>query len=249
MALSLQAVFRLALRQTEGLIGSVIGLLDLDLAIPAHTTLCRRADSLDVPCPRFDPAAGGMHLIVDSTGLKFHGPGEWLVEKHATQTRRSWRKPHMGMDADSGQIVAAELTTNDVDDASQVEPLLEQIIGPLASFTADGAYDTEDVSTAVAQRHPDAAVIVPPRTNAAESEIAQTNPTQRHLHLKCIDEHGRIARQKAFGYNRRSRVESAIGRFKQVIGDGVRSRTDDRQDTEIAVAIRVLESDAGVWAP
>jgi Transposase DDE domain len=171
MALSLQAVFRLALRQTEGLIGSVIGLLDLDLAIPAHTTLCRRADSLDVPCPRFDPAAGGMHLIVDSTGLKFHGPGEWLVEKHATQTRRSWRKPHMGMDADSGQIVAAELTTNDVDDASQVEPLLEQIIGPLASFTADGAYDTEDVSTAVAQRHPDAAVIVPPRTNAAESEI------------------------------------------------------------------------------
>src|SRR5881398_3804384 len=100
-ALTLRAVFRLALRQTEGLIGSILRLLGLDLAVPDHTTLSRRAATLEVPRPR--PAAGGgpVHLLVDSTGLKLGGPGEWLAEKHGTRTRRAWRKLHLGVDADT----------------------------------------------------------------------------------------------------------------------------------------------------
>jgi len=238
--LCLRAVFRLALRQTEGLIGSIIGLLGLDLAIPDHTTLCRRADGLDVPRPQSSPGAGGMHLIVDSTGLKFHGPGEWLVEKHGTRTRRSWRTLHIGLDADTGRIVAAELTTNEVDDGSQVGPLLDQVAGAVASFTADGAYDTGAVSAAVAGRHPDAAIIVPPRSTAMPSDTAQTNPTQRDRHLQGITNNGRAGWQKSSGYNKRSRVEAAIGRFKQVIGNGLHSQTDARQNAEIAVAVHVL---------
>jgi len=238
--LCLRAVFRLALRQTEGLIGSIIGLLGLDLAIPDHTTLCRRADGLDVPRPQSSPGAGGMHLIVDSTGLKFHGPGEWLVEKHGTRTRRSWRTLHIGLDADTGRIVAAELTTNEVDDGSQVGPLLDQVDGAVASFTADGAYDTRAVSAAVAGRHPDAAIIVPPRSTAMPSDTAQTNPTQRDRHLQGITNNGRAGWQKSSGYNKRSRVEAAIGRFKQVIGNGLHSQTDARQNAEIAVAVHVL---------
>jgi len=238
--LCLRAVFRLALRQTEGLIGSIIGLLGLDLAIPDHTTLCRRADGLDVPRPQSSPGAGGMHLIVDSTGLKFHGPGEWLVEKHGTRTRRSWRTLHIGLDADTGRIVAAELTTNKVDDGSQVGPLLDQVAGAVASFTADGAYDTGAVSAAVAGRHPDAAIIVPPRSTAMPSDTAQTNPTQRDRHLQGITNNGRAGWQKSSGYNKRSRVEAAIGRFKQVIGNGLHSQTDARQNAEIAVAVHVL---------
>ncbi len=238
--LCLRAVFRLALRQTEGLIGSIIGLLGLDLAIPDHTTLCRRADGLDVPRPQSSPGAGAMHLIVDSTGLKFHGPGEWLVEKHGTRTRRSWRKLHIGLDADTGRIVAAELTTNEVDDGFQVGPLLDQVAGAVASFTADGAYDTGPVSAAVAGRHPDAAIIVPPRSTAMPSDTAQTNPTQRDRHLQGITNNGRASWQKSSGYNKRSRVEAAIGRFKQVIGNGLHSQTDARQNAEIAVAVHVL---------
>ena len=238
--LCLRAVFRLALRQTEGLIGSIIGLLGLDLAIPDHTTLCRRADGLDVPRPQSSPGAGGMHLIVDSTGLKFHGPGEWLVEKHGTRTRRSWRTLHIGLDADTGRIVAAKLTTNEVDDGSQVGPLLDQVAGAVASFTADGAYDTGAVSAAVAGRHPDAAIIVPPRSTAMPSDTAQTNPTQRDRHLQGITNNGRAGWQKSSGYNKRSRVEAAIGRFKQVIGNGLHSQTDARQNAEIAVAVHVL---------
>ena len=104
-ALMLRTVFGLALRQTEGLIGSVIGLLGLDLAVPDHSTLSRRAKTLEVP-PLRRTAFGSLHLLVDSTGLKLGGAGEWLVEKHGTSRRRSWRKLHIGVDADSGEIAA-----------------------------------------------------------------------------------------------------------------------------------------------
>src|SRR3954447_5088493 len=162
-ALTFKAVFRLAYRQTEGLIGSVLGLLGLDLAVPDHTTLCRRAETLEVPRPkpRGDGADSGagrdtgpMHLLVDSTGLELYGAGEWLVEKHGTKRRRSWRKLHLGVDAETGRIVAATLTERDEDDASQVGPLLDQVADPVASFTADGAYDQESVYADVAERHP-----------------------------------------------------------------------------------------------
>ncbi len=190
------------------------------------------------PRPRSDGEP--VHLLVDSTGLKLCGAGEWLVEKHGTRTRRSWRKLHLGVDADTGQIVAAMLTDKDADDGAQVGPLLDQVAAPVVSFTADGAYDQEGVAAAVAARHPEAAVIVPPRSTAVPSETAATAPTQRDRHLQCITEHGRAAWQKASGYNIRSRVEATIGRFKQVIGDGLRSRTDQRRATEVEVAVHAL---------
>jgi DDE family transposase len=238
--LTLKAVFRLALRQTEGLIGSIIRLLGLDLPTPDHTTLSRRAETLEVPRPRSDSDAEPMHLLVDSTGLKLCGAGEWLVEKHGTRRRRSWRKLHVGMDANTGRIVASELTTHDVDDGSQVGPLLDQVAGPVASFAGDGAYDQEGVYASVAERHPDALIIVPPRSTAVPSKTAETAPTQRDQHLQLIAEHGRMGWQKASGYNRRALAEATIGRFKRVIGDGLRSRTDQRQATEMNVGVAVL---------
>jgi IS5 family transposase len=149
------------------MISSIITLLGLDLAVPDHTTLSRRAETLELPGAR--AGTRPIHLLVDSTGLRLCGPGEWLVDKHRSRTRRSWRKLHIGVDADTGQIAASTLTTNDVDDASQVGPLLDQVADPIASFTADGAYDQDDVYGEVAARHPDAAVIVPPRSRALAS--------------------------------------------------------------------------------
>ena len=180
-ALTLRAVFRLALRQTEGLIGSVIALLGLDLAVPDHTTLSRRAECLDVALAR--QGSGPVHLLVDSSGLKLCGSGEWLLEKHGPKTRRSWRKLHIGVDADTGQIAAASLTTSDIDDASQVGALLDQVNGPVASFTADGAYDQDRVYGEVVARHPQAVIIVPPRSSAVPSDSAQSGPTMRDRHL------------------------------------------------------------------
>ncbi len=209
-ALTLRTVFHLALRQTEGLMASIIGLLGLDLAVPDHSTMSRRAETLEVPRPR-----GGrepVHLLVDSTGLKLCGPGEWLVEKHGTRTRRGWRKLHLATDADTGWIVASKLTDKDADDGSQVGPLLNQVEGPLASFTGDGAYDRDDVYAGVAARYPDADVIVPPRSSAVPSDTAGTSPTRRDRHLQLIAERGRMGWQKASGYNHRALVESDISR-------------------------------------
>jgi len=239
-ALTLRAVFRLALRQTEGLIGSIIHLLGLTLAVPDHSTLSRRAKTLEVPRPRPGRDGEPLHLLVDSTGLKLCGAGEWLIEKHGTKTRRTWRKLHLGLNAATGQIVAAALTTKEMDDGAQTGALLDQVVGPVASFTADGAYDQEAASVAVAERHPGAAIIVPPRSTAVPSEAAETTPTQRDRHLQFIGKHGRAVWQKASGYTKRARAEAAIGRFKQVIGDGLRSRTDGRRATEVDVAVHTL---------
>ncbi|MBL0403632.1 IS5 family transposase [Microvirga aerilata] len=238
-ALTLRAVFRLALRQTEGLIGSLPQLLGLDLAVPDHSTLSRRAEILEVSklCPS---SRRPVHLVVDSTSLRLCGPGEWLVAKHGPQRRRSWRKLHVGVDAATGQMLASELTTSDVDDGSKVEPLLGQIAAPLASFIGDGAYDQADVYGRVASRRPEADVIVPPRSTAVSSEMAGSAPTQRDQHLHSIAEHGRMGWQKRSGYNRRSLVEAAISRLKRVIGDALRSRTDRRRAIEIAIAVHAL---------
>lgn len=125
-ALTLRAVLCLAYRQAEELISSVVGLLGLALRVPDHITLSRWATTLEVPRPRPRPGsdAGGrgdaepLHLLVDSTGLKLCGAGEWLVEKHGSRTRRSWRKLHLGVDADTGWTVASALTGHDDDDAA-----------------------------------------------------------------------------------------------------------------------------------
>ncbi len=213
-------------------------LLGLDLAVPDHSTPSRRAETLEVPRPRSSSAPA--HLLVDSTGLRLCGPGEWLVEKHGTRTRRSWRKLRLGVDADTGEIVAADLTPNDIDDGSQVGPTLDQVTRPVASFTANGAFDRDDVYGAVAECVPDAAVIIPPRSSAVLSETAETAPTQRDRHLQLIAERGRMGWQKASRYNWRALVEADISRYKWVIGHGLRSRTDTRQATEVAIAVSVL---------
>jgi hypothetical protein len=118
--------------------------------------------------------------------------------------------------------------------------LLNQITGPLASFIGDGAYDQADIYGAVAKQHPDADVIVPPRSTAVLSETAESAPTQRDRHLQSIAEHGRMGWQKRSGYTRRALVEAAISRLKRVIGNGLRSRTDRRRRTEVAIAVYAL---------
>jgi hypothetical protein len=237
-ALTLRTVFRLAQRQTEGLVASIVALLGLDLAVPDHSTMSRRAETLEVPQPRCGPEP--VHLLVDSTGLRLCGPDGWLEEKHGARPRRAWRVLHLATDADTGRIVASVLADRDADDGSQVGPLLDRIDGSVASFTGDGAYDRDGVHAEVAARHPEADVIVPPRSSAVPSATAETAPTRRDAHLRPIAECGRMGWQRVSGYNYRAPVESDIARWKRVVGDGLRSRTDGRQGTEVAVAAGVL---------
>ena len=117
-----------------------------------------------------------MHLLVDSTGVKLSGPGEWLVEKHGTQRRRAWRKLHLAVDAKTGTIVASTLTSKEVDDAAELGPLLDQVDEPLAAVVADGAYDQDRVYDDVAEHSAEAAVVVPPRSTAVLSRVGRNRP-------------------------------------------------------------------------
>jgi hypothetical protein len=136
--------------------------------------------------------------------------------------------------------VASGLTSKEVDDGVQVSPLLDQVAGSLSQFIADGAYDQDGVYSAIADRHPEAEVIVPPRITAVPSSEADTAPTQRDRHLRYVAEKARMGWQKTYGYNQRAKVEATIGRWKHVIGDELRSRIDGRRATEVDVAVHAL---------
>jgi hypothetical protein len=164
--------------------------------------------------------------------------------KHGITKRRSWHKLHIGLDAVSGEIVATTLTGRDIDDDSQIATLLDQVDGSVGVFLGDGAYDSAYLYAGVEERHPGALVIVPPRAGAAAS--SQTSPTQRDGHIRNAAR-GRRGWQAASGYNRRPLVEAQIGRYKRVIGNTLRSHTEEARRAEVAIADHVLNrmSDLG----
>ncbi len=230
-------------RQTEGLLRSLATLLGLDIGVPDHTTFSRRSPGLALAGALAQAQrTGPVHVVIDATGLKVHGAGEWLAETHGERGKRSWRKLHLAVDPDSGEILASELTTTEAGDAALVGPLLEQITGAIASVIADGAYDGEPVYRAVSERQPDppVAVVIPPRASAVPGPTASTTPSQRDRHLQTIREKGRMGWQKAVGYGRRSLGETAVFRYKAIIGRGLRARTLPSQKTEARVGCSVL---------
>jgi transposase len=226
-------------RQTEGMLTSILRLLGLDLPVPDHTTFSHRSANLAV-AKALSTARGRVNVVIDSTGLKVVGAGEWQREKHGGQGHRIWRKLHLAVDPETGEILASELTTTEDGDASQVGPLLDQISGPIASVTADGAYDGEPVYRTIAERDPAAAVIIPPRSTAVPSNTAGTAPTQRDWHLQMIQERGRRGWQKAINYGRRSLGEVAMMRYKIVIGRRLHPRTLPMQKAEAAAGCKVI---------
>jgi len=234
--LALRLVFHQPLRQTECLLRSIADVLRIDITIPDHATLSRRGVGLTI-LPKCVDRSEPAHLLVDSTGLKICGEGEWLDQKHGLRSRRRWRKLHLGIDAVTHEIVASELTPDDVGDVSEIPALLDQIDAKAASPTADGAYDGEAVYDAVAERHPEAAVIIPPRATARPNE---TTTTQRDRYIAEISNHGRMGWQRSSGYNRRSLAETAMYRYKTVVGRRLHARTLANQRTETKVGCNVL---------
>ncbi len=207
LVLTLRLVFHLALRQAEAFSRSVLCLLGLELAVPDHTTLSRRGRAFAGRQPRTVPHEGPVHLVLDSTGLQLFGQGEWDAEKHG-RARRQWRKLHLAVDADTGEIAAHVLTEGHADDAAQAPGLLGQAEGSIAAVTADGAYDGDAVYQAATRQHgPSPDVIIPPRASAVQSTDDPATQTPRDCHIRLIAEKGRMGWQQASGYGRRNLVE------------------------------------------
>lgn len=195
ICLTLGLVFKQPLRQTQGLMRSIARLLGVAIAVPDFSTLSRRGNGLTLrPKPK-SKCDKPVQLVMDSTGLKIFGEGEWLEKRHKTKRkRRSWRKLHLGFDLVSGEIVCSDLTTDDVGDPTALPDLLDQVDGPVDLFLADGAYDGEPTSDLLAARFgPMIEVTIPPPKNAILSPNAAHNPTARDCHIADIAIHGRMA--------------------------------------------------------
>src|SRR3954467_5086192 len=241
-ALMVRLVFHQPLRQTEGLLGSLLHLMGVDLPVPDHTTISRRAARL-TPALRTALPDGPVTVVIDSTGLKVYGAGEW--HQHGVRGRRSWRKLHLAVDAVTNTIVAATLTTSGEGDASQVGPLLDQTTGPIDTVMADGAYDGEPTYRTVAGRDSAATVVIPPRSTAVPGPGA--DPTQRDRHIQSLADKGRLGWQRDTDYGKRSKAETAMVRYKRILGDYLHARKLPGQQAEAAIGVAILNRmmDAG----
>ena len=239
--LTLRLVFHLALRQAEAFARSLLRLLGLDLAVPDHTTLSRRGRGFAGRQPRVTCHEGAVDVVLDSTGLQVFGQGEWDAGRHG-RTPRRWRKLHLAINARTGEIVAHGLTDTDGGDISAVPGLLATVEGPIASVIADGAYDGASVYKAASlrQQNPPPDIVIPPRATSTITTTDTGTPAVRDRHVRYIAQNGRMAWQKATGYGRRSLVETAIGRYKHIIGPKLRARSSHAQQGEVAISIQVL---------
>ena len=249
--LPLRTAYRLALRQTQGLMGSIGTLMGLDIRVPDYSTLSRRANGLSIAQAVRQAGSVPVHLVVDSTGLKIFGEGEWLAQKHKTKgIRRRWRKLHLGLDLASGAIVCANLTHDDVGDSTALPGFLDQLDAPVTGFLADGAYDGASTRDLLRERYGETLdVVIPPPKNAVIRPQSARDPTVRDRHIAQIRSNGRMACQAATGYNQRSRIETQIGRWKGVIGPKLKSRSFSRQITEIKVGQKVRNTMTALGRP
>jgi IS5 family transposase len=244
----LRAVYHLALRATEGLLGSIFELMRVSLPVPDHTTLSRRQGDLDFRPPQRQ-AGEGLHLVVDSTGVKVFGEGEWKVRQHGWSKRRTWKKLHLGVDEASGQILAATVTDNSVADASALPDVLAQVAAPIQQVSADKAYDTRDTYALLRQRQ--ARVTIPPRRGARIWQHANTQAERliRDENLRAIRRVGRKAWKQSSGYHRRSLAETAMSRFKRILGPAISARTFLGQAAEIKLRCTILNTMLQLGAP
>jgi hypothetical protein len=234
--LALRELFRLPYRQTEGLGRALAKLLDVDLPIPHHTSLVKRAAKLRVNIA-LAAVSGPVDVVVDSTGLKVYGEGEWKVRQHGVDKRRDWRKVHLAVDPDSHTILAQRVTDSRTHDGTAALPLLDEIDAELETFFGDGAYDQQKVYDALEQR--DACAVIPPRERAKESTRANSS-WDRNDAIRQINRRGRQAWKEHSGYHRRSLAETAVSRLKGAFGERLKNRGPTNQATEVALRCKLL---------
>jgi hypothetical protein len=236
--LTVKGLFNLPLRQAMGMAQSLLELAGLDWQVPDFSTVSRRQKHLSVMIGAL-PATTGLHLLVDSTGIKMLGEGEWKTKKHGADYRRQWRKVHLGIDAATLEIRAIEVTDNTTGDAPMLPCLLDQIPAEesIASVSGDGAYDTKGCHEAIAQRR--AQAIIPTRKNAKPWKDQRPGAKARNAILAATRRLGRTIWKKWAGYHRRSLVETKMRCFK-LLGERVMARDFDRQVAELQVRAAIL---------
>lgn len=238
--LTIKEVFHLTNRGVEGFVRSVFEMLHIFLRVPDHSTLSKRAKTLNVSLPKRTDRS--MNLVVDSTGLKIYGEGEWKVRQHGYSKHRTWRKLHVGANPDNGEIQVVVLTENSVSDDAVVKDMLAQIEQTLLSCAADGAYDKRKVYDALNAHSPDVEILIPPRKNAHIWQHGNSNEERlkRDENLRYIRKHGRSSWKKDSGYHVRSLAETIMFRLKTIFANTLSARLLETQTTQALIRCLAL---------
>jgi Transposase DDE domain len=212
--------------------------MQVDLPVPDHTTLCRRAATLRITLPK--QAEGPLHLILDSTGLKLFGEGEWKVRQHGYSKHRTWLKLHLAVDPETHEIQAAVVSEPGVTDEEAVPALLGQVAEPISGVGADGCYDRRSVYEELERRG--ARAVIPPRRDAKIRRHGNSGGPRlaRDENLRRIRQIGRKRWKEGSGYHERSLGETAMFRLKTLFGPGVSSRRDGQRATEVGIRCRAM---------
>lgn len=244
---TLKAVYRLAGRQYQGFVESIFELMEIDLPVPDHSTLSRRLGQLSVELPVI-PNEGARYVVVDSTGVKVYGEGEWKTRQHGISKRRTWRKLHLGVDEATGEILARVVTTNDVHDGEVLNDVLEAIEEPLEQVSTDGAYDHRHCYDEIEAKGTKA--VIPPRKDAKiwqhgiglrpAKGVRTGTPHQRDENLRYIRKHGRKCWKQDSGYHRRSIAETTMFSLKAIFGGNLSACKFDNQAVELFIKCAAL---------
>jgi len=240
MMLTIKEVFHLTNRGVEGFVRSVFAMLNIHLPVPDHSTLSKRGKTLKVKLPR--KTNESLNLVLDSTGLKIYGEGEWKVRKHGYSKHRTWRKLHVGANPDNGEIQVVVLTENSVSDDTVVKDMLAQIEQTLLACAADGAYDKRRVYDALNEHSPEVEILIPPRKNARIWQHGNSKEARlkRDENLRYIRKHGRQQWKDDSGYHIRSLAETIMFRLKTIFGDKLSARLLETQTTQILIRCLAL---------
>ena len=242
--MTLKCLFQLAGRQTQGLLESLFSLMNIDLPVPDHSTVSRRMGKLQIKIP-VTKQDQPRHVVIDSTGIKVYGEGEWKTRTYGVSKRRTWRKLHLAVDETSGEILVAEVTTNDYHDSEIFPELLSNIEGEIEQVSADGAYDTQGCYEQIEKEK--AKATIPPQHNAnkrKEKVLEQRNKT-----IERIEEVGRKQWKQESGYHRRSLSETAMFRLKKIFGGTLSSREFDNQAVELFIKCMMLNKMIQIGKP
>jgi IS5 family transposase len=235
--LILKQAYRLTLRSAKGFVESIFKLMRLDLNVPCYTRICRRQATIALPS--LPTQTEGIHLVVDASGLKIFGEGEWKVRQHGYDKRRTWRKLHIGVDESSKLVVAASLTKSNYADDKKLPDLLNQYKGQLHQVSADGAYDSHDCFDLINKKG--AVATIPPQANSKHKlKTHQQIKRVRDKTVWEIQQHGREEWKRKSNYHRRSLVENAFYRYKQLFGDKLCSRKMENQQIEALLRCHML---------
>lgn len=245
-ALSLRNLFRLPLRATQGLVVSLINLLELPIVAPDYSTLCRRQKSIDIPAYSSE-SKEPIHVVVDATGIKIYGEGEWKMRQHGKEKRRTWRKLHIAVDEATHEIVMAVVTKATVHDSEMLAPLLQDRKLNVSQVTGDGAYDTHACYKAAIDIG--AKPCFPPRINAARNNPIDESRRLRNHAVARVRQNGLKKWKVKNNYHRRSLSETAFSRLKKIFGANASSRTFDNQVVELELRCHMLNKMSRLGMP